>query len=231
MADRDWYPRSREALAIWWANFTLRRPDFEAKYPILGTLKNELNAAGAWMDYWASAMHIFSDLGQQMSKYFNTIAGNDKSADPPQPIKWTIPPGMPAEVPPGIEKIIRDVRRDVVGQIDYAVADGEALGFETVGAKALNPDVLTAAFEVKTLVGFELQMTFRKYGMDAMRFEFRYKGGDWQSAGTLINSAGVLHILPQTPGQAEQIELRAVYLKGNDTFGNYSDTKTALIAP
>ncbi|MEO6654493.1 MAG: hypothetical protein ABIO36_00270 [Pyrinomonadaceae bacterium] len=38
-------------------------------------------------------------------------------------------------------------------------------------------------------------------------------------------------IAPQTPGVAEQIELRAFYLEGSEPVGQVSDTKTATMAP
>jgi hypothetical protein len=227
----DWYPQSGDGMAVWWANFLLRRVDFESKYPVLHDMAAELIADGAWIAYWVGAKHSADDLRQQLTKYFNTIAGSDTRADPPSPIVWTLPGGAPTEVPPGIEKRIRDVRRDVVGSMNYATADGEALGFESAEAAKILPEDMTAAFDVRTLATFEVQITFRKRGMNAMRFEYRYKGGNWLPAGTLINSPGNLAIPPSSPGIAEQIELRGVYLEGNSTFGNFSDAKSALIAP
>ena len=231
MPERDWYPASMDSRAAWWANFILRRPDFEAKYPVLHTLSSELQADNSWIQYWVEARHAADELSQQLTRYFNTIAGNDATADPPAPIVWTLPPAAPAEAKPGIERRIREVRRDVVGQIDYAKADGDALGFELPEAPAVVESDVTAAFEAKTLVAFEVQFSFKKRGLAAMRFEYRHKGGNWAPAGTLINSPGALAIPPTTPGTAEQIEVRAVYLDGNTPYGNYSDAKTVLIAP
>jgi len=227
----DFYPAGMDARAAWHANLALRAPDFESKYTILGTMKNQIIADNAWMQYWVQARHDSDALRQQLTKYFNDIAGNSESVDQPSPIVWTLAPGAPAEVPTGIEKRARDIAKAAKGQIDYSRADGEVLGFEAPVVPGLVEGDITAEFTIQTLVGFELKATFRKYGLNAMRFEFRYKGGVWLPAATLISSPGIFAIAPQTPGTAEQIELRSVLLKGNAPFGNYSDSKSALIAP
>ena len=54
MATKDWYAQGLNALLAWWANFITRRPEFEAKYPILATKATELEKAGAWIAYWVA---------------------------------------------------------------------------------------------------------------------------------------------------------------------------------
>ena len=51
------------------------------------------------------------------------------------------------------------------------------------------------------------------------------------SRGLPGDQPGVLSIPPTTPGTGEQVELRAVYMQGNNEVGSYSDAKPALIAP
>lgn len=105
------------------------------------------------------------------------------------------------------------------------------MGIEGAQDAAADPSTFTPDYTLKTLANFELEVSFRKLGMDALKFQFRYKGGDWQSAGFLVTSPGVLSIPPSTPGIGEQIEVRAVYIRKNDEVGNYSDAKSAFIAP
>jgi hypothetical protein len=52
---------------------------------------------------------------------------------------------------------------------------------------------------LRTLANFQLEATFKKLGMDALRFEFRYKGGNWQTAAVLLSSPGTFAVAPQTP--------------------------------
>lgn len=121
--------------------------------------------------------------------------------------------------------------KDIKGATDYAEADGEAMGIEGAEITPEDPSGLTVDFTAKTLANFELEVGFRKFGMSAVKFQFRYKGGQWQNAGFLVTSPGVLSIPPQVAGTGEQIELRAIYMQGNDEVGNYSDAKAAFIAP
>lgn len=227
----DWYPQGMDALAAWWANFILRRPDFEAKYPILATKKTDLENANTWIQYWVQARHNADDLGEQLTRYFNTIKGKDPNADPPNPIVWTLGGSAPAEVPPGIEFMIREVRREVVNAGDYAKADGDAMGFEAAASAPTDPSTMKPDFTTESLADFALRFKFRKFGLSGIKVEFRHKNGNWLPAGTLLVSPGVITIAPQQAGTAEQIELRAFFLDGNETVGQVSDTKTATIAP
>lgn len=221
----DWYAKTNSELGPWWANFTLRRPEFEAKYPILGTLKNELIAIGAWMAYWTETRHVFDELGKQQSGYFNTIAGNDPTADPPSPITWTMPPGQPAEVPPGIEKYIRDVRREVVGYTNYAKADGEAMGFEATAVPSLNPnDVKPDITGHAAAHNYDASIVVTGRGGATMWDVYILrKGGEWTKLTTCEGKSGDIHITPTTPGDAEQVQIYIQLRKGNQNYGQPSD--------
>ena len=110
----DWYARTQDGLAAWWANFLLQFPNFEGKYPVLHTNNTALDAAGAWVAYWVDARHSFDETSKQISAYFNTITGNDPNADPPSLPVVGLPPNTPPEIPPGLESFIREIRREVV---------------------------------------------------------------------------------------------------------------------
>ena len=137
----------------------------------------------------------------------------------------------PAEVEPGIEERTRAIARQIKGDLEYSDADGQLLGIVGSSTTApLNPS-MAPDFTLRSLAGFDLEATFRKQGMDALKFQFRYKGGTWQSAGFLLNSPGTFAVSPSTPGTAEQIEVRAIFMLKNDETGVYSDAKPAFIAP
>lgn len=61
--------------------------------------------------------------------------------------------------------------------------------------------------------------------------EARHKGGNWQQVAFLTNSPGVFNIVPTEPDQAEQVEIRAIFYKDNDAYGNYAAIYTVSIAP
>ncbi len=128
-------------------------------------------------------------------------------------------------------RLRRQIARDVKGNLKYSEEDSELLGIASAAVTPDDPDLITSQFTLRTLANFEVEATFRKRGMDALKFQFRHKRGDWHSAGFLLTSSGIMTIPPTTPGVAEQIEMRAIYMKGNKDVGNYSAAIPAFIAP
>ena len=231
MPSRDYYPSNMDALAAWWANFYVQLVALATKYGIDASAVGQAEKDNLWIQYWVQARHDADNLSQQLTKYFNAISGNDETLEPPAAINWVLAGSSPQEQPPGIEFRTRKIARDIKNSMVYAVADGELLGI--VGASALPPNFagMTPEFTLETLVNFELKASFRKNGMDALKFEFRHKGGNWMPAGFLVTSPGTFAVMPTTPGTAEQVEIRAFYILKNEIVGQVSDTKTALIAP
>lgn len=227
----DWYPQGADSRAAWHANWAAQLPALATKYGIAAAATTQVAADNTWMQYWVQARHDADQLKQQLTKYFNEIGGSDPSLDPPAPIDFTLQGTAPAEVPPGIEFRTREIARQIKGHASYATADGELLGI--VSPKETNGDLseLTPEFTLKTLANFELEATFKKQGMDALKFEVRHKGGNWQMAAFLLTSPGTFAVVPAAAGVAEQIEVRAVYLQKNNPVGNFSDAKSAFIAP
>ncbi len=226
----DWYPQSMDARATWHANWNAQLPALAAKYGVSGVI-GEVTKDNDWMQYWVQARHDADNLKQQLTKYFNDIAGNDETLEPPAVINFVLSGSPPPEVAPGIEKRTRDIARDIRGSMAYAAADGELLGIVGTQETSENFAEMSPEFTLATLANFELEVTFRKLGMDALRFEFRYKGGNWMQAGFLVTSPGTFAVAPSQAGVAEQIEVRAFFIQKNNVVGNPSDVKTAFIAP
>lgn len=233
MPGLDWYTRTIEALGAWWANFFLRRAEFEVKYPILAAKKSELDAIAAWVAYWVAARHAFDESSKQFTQYFKTISGNDPGADPPSPFAYTLPPGTPAEVPPGIEKFIRDIRREVVGYTNYAKADGEALGFEaSVPASIVPGDVkpTVKAFPSAHDYGVSIVISGREGAVNSDVYLIR-KGGVRTKYATIEGKSGDITITPTVPGEAEQVQIEIQLRKNNTNYGQPSDPVWVTINP
>ena len=86
-------------------------------------------------------------------------------------------------------------------------------------------------FELSTQAEFKLKADFRKRNLDGIRFEYRHIGGKWFPAGVQLVSGGKFTVPPSEPGVAEQVEIRGIYLKGNDDIHNFSPAMSAFIAP
>ncbi|MBK7393408.1 MAG: hypothetical protein IPI64_08925 [Chloracidobacterium sp.] len=229
----DWYAKSMDGLLTWWANFIVRRPDFESKYAILHSKSSELNAAGAWIAYWVAQRNSFTDASQQFTAYFNTIAGNDPSAEPPKEFDWALSGAPPAQPSPGIESLIRDVRREVVGLTNYAKADGEALGFESTSSDALNPLTLKPtiqAFGAASNHHFSLVVSGRE-GVTMWDVYILRKDGEWTKVETCSGKSADISVSLTEPGSAEQIQVRVQLRKNNADIGEVSDPVYVTLNP
>ncbi len=229
----DWYPDSMIKLALWWANFLLRRAEFEAKYPILLTRKAEIEKAGAWIEYWVDARHTFDDMSTQLSKYFNAIAGNDPTADQPSPITWTLPPNVPDEVPTGIEKFIRDIRREVVGLTNYSKADGEALGFEATAPANIVPADVKPTIQITAAAhGYAASIVVsNRSGIEMWDVYILRKGGEWTKLTTCSGKSADVTITPTVPGEAEQCQIYVQLRRSNANFGQPSQPDYVTFNP
>ena len=233
MASQDWYARTLNGLAAWWANFIARRAEFEVKYPILATKETELNRAGNWIAFWVAQRNSFTDASQQFTAYFNTIAGNDPNAEPPTSFDWALSGVAPAEVPPGIEAFIRDIRREVVGLTNYAKADGEALGFEStpkgeVPEMEVKPTV--QAFSAASNNHFSAVVSGRE-GVNMWDVYILRSGGVWTKVETCSGKSADITVALTEPGKAEQIQVRVQLRKNNADFGQPSDPVYVTLNP
>jgi len=222
-----------DELAVWWRNFTLRRPEFESKYQVLKTNGAALIAIGAWMGYWVDTRHTFDDMSKQLSKYYSDIAGKDPLVDPPSPIVWTLPPGTPAEVPTGIEEFIRDIRREVVALTNYSKADGEAMGFEATKSAPISPNLLKPAIQLFGAANnnhFSIVVTGRG---EATMWDvyFLRKGGTWTKHTTAEGKSADITVPLTTPGDAEQIQVYVQMRKANADYGQPSDPVYVTLNP
>ncbi len=229
----DWYPTSMDALLAWWVNFfdQLRNHGFASKYGVSSGDISKVEVMKDWFVYWVPFRHSEDVFSQQTTAYFNTIAGSKPDADPPsQPIFAPIG-SVPTDPEPGIESYVRSLARSIKNSTIYAPADGEAMGIVTPGVSSISPGDMQPTFKATTREAFEVGVTFKKLGMSAVRFEYRHKGGGWLPAGVIINSPGSFAIAPAVPGEPEQIELRAIFMQGNNNVGIWSTIVVVYIGP
>ena len=232
MPDRDFYPGSMDARALWLANFVTQLPNFSSKYNIPNPLVASLTADSTWMTFWVDQRHQLDAFSQQVAGYFNTIAGKALGTAP-LPLNFVVGASSPPEVPVGVEKRVRDVAQMIKGHIMYTDADGQALGIVVPGGggPSFPGGIVKPAITLTTRVAFEIGVKFRKLGMTGIRLEYRHSGGNWLPAGSLFTSPGTFQVTPTTPNTPEQIEVRAVYLQGNTPTGDYSDTGSVYVGP
>lgn len=232
MPAKDFIPQNSSAFAVWFANFIVQLQALATKYGVDAAKVAQLMSDNLWVQYWVEARASAKQQERQIGNFYTEIVrGELGSPAPTQPV-WALPGSAPHDVPTGICKRIRETANVIKSQKSiYTRADGELLGIVTPEEAGLVETDFAPDVKFKAQPDYRLEADFRKFGLDAVRFEFRYKGGEWQFAGFLTKTPGVLTIPPRTAGAAEQVELRAVFWDENKSFGNWSPIYTMTVAP
>lgn len=228
----DFIPSNVSAFGDWSQNYYTHLVVLAPKYGISAAKLAQTLKDNDWVQYWVQAKYTAKLQKKQLDDYFSGVANgdlNDPKLDDPA---WVLAAGAPEVVDPGVKKRYREIAGFIKAQKSvYTQVDGELLGIISPDEGNVSPDDFTPDVKFESESNFALEAEFRKYGLDALRIEFRRKGGDWILAAMLTSSPGVFNINPATAGQAEQIELRCVFIVKNQPYGNYSPIYTAVIQP
>jgi hypothetical protein len=227
----DWYPSSLSERVAWHINLDAQAAAFKEKYEWDAATLAWIHADRLWIEYWYNRKVGIDFKEKELTGYIAAISGSKKDVDVPQTPDFSAA-APPAEVAPGIEARARELRRETVGRSFYSKADGLALGFERPASEGLNLSEYTANIgEVKQLTGYRLEATFSKKGVDAYRFEGRFKGGEWFQISDESGSPAILQLPAQAGGAAANIEIRAIGMVKYKPVGQYSPIMVATIAP
>jgi hypothetical protein len=229
--DSDWYPGSLSERVDWHVKLDNEASGMASKYGWDAARLASIHADRLWLEHWAGEKLAFDAAGKQLTGYLGIVGGNKTDLDKPVTPAFSFGT-PPAEVLPGIEARARELRREAVGRSFYSKADGLLLGFERPPADPLNlSDYTPSIGELKPMSAYRLQVFFAKNGVDAHRFEGRFKGGEWFQISDESESPAVLQLPAQAGGAAAQIEIRSIGMKKYKPVGHESDIKVATIAP
>lgn len=88
--------------------------------------------------------------------------------------------------------------------------------------KALEAEI-APDLKVATESGYKVSVAGSMQGMDAMRIEYQRSGSTaWNIAAFLTKLPGTFVINPATPGQPENGQIRAIFIKKNEEYGIHS---------
>jgi len=229
--EKDWYPHPFDERAAFHINLDNNAGDLAAKYGWDAATLASIHADRVWMEGWWQRSVEANAIGKQMTRYIGIVSGNKTDVDAPETVNFKFSSAAPPEVPPGIEARTRALRRETVNKGNYSKADGLLLGFERAASVEKDFSEFIPQIILQTLANYQLKAEFFKQGMDAVRFEYRYKGGDWTPLVDAPASPAILTIPAQAAGEAAQIEIRAIFLRKYKVVGKYSPIYSAVIAP
>ena len=123
----------------------------------------------------------------------------------------------------GILIEFRELRDIIVSSPGYTLAIGEDLMIVGTPQANAQPQDTAPSLKVVTSNNYAVKLSGSMQGMDAMRVEYYRKGSNtWQLVGYFTKMPGELTITPHVAGEPESGNIRAMFIKKNADFGNYS---------
>lgn len=122
----------------------------------------------------------------------------------------------------GAVTLFFEFRDLIVALPGYTDSIGEDLGIvgSEIGPKP--EDEVAPALKPTVQSGYWVNVSGSMQGMDGMRIEYQPKGGNYSTIAYFTNTPGSFQITPATPGEPESGRLRAVFLKKNAEYGEFS---------
>jgi len=231
----EFYPHNMEGKAVWHANLAANIGGLAAKYNITVGQLASIAADNTWMQYWVAKRLAAATFASQLSAYFNSIAGNDPSLDPPEMPLFEQNDG-PTAVPPGIEFRVREIARHIKGHSSYAEADGTLLQIigESGGGQGIGqvqqPSI--QCFPALSNYDFAIVVTGRG-SADSWQVQATVASTfDWQVIATATGKSANIHWMPKGEIPAPVTLLIRVQLrKNNADYGEVSAIVQVTLTP
>lgn len=237
MSQLDFIPENPSAFVVWFTKFVLHLQALSPKYELCSEKIDGLLKDHEWVHYWAWMRSDVKEQERHLSRFFNAVVNGGKQSgdlamhvpihDSAEALAY-----LPENVMPGIKTRIEEIAACIKSQTGiYTKEDGRLLGILTPTEAGWQEEDYTPDLKFKQLPDYSLEVDFRKFGMDAVRYDYRYVGDEWLFGGFLTKSPDILKIPPLVFGSPEQIEICAVFWNENHHYGNRSPVYRLVVVP
>jgi hypothetical protein len=235
MPQTDFIPQNPSAFVVWFTKFILHLQSLSPKYALCSEKIDALLKDHEWVHYWAWVRSDAKEQEVHLNRFFTSMVNDEKGENghsmPIHEVSEALA-YIPDNVMPVIKERIRELVECIKSQVHvYTKEDGSLLGILTPQEAGWLEEDYEPDVKFKQLADYCLEVDFRKFGLDAIRFEYRYIWGEWNFGGFLTKSPDVLKIPPRVVGSPEQIEIRAVFWVDNRNFGNWSPVYRMVVVP
>lgn len=221
MAKNFWWPSAMPAQLILIQNFVKKIGGYAGVLNLSGA---QISAAEALCNAFIAAFSSTEQAHQTMvamtawrdEVFFGEPEGN------PAPAAPVFSAAATADYTLGVVKQFFALRDLIVASPGYTETIGEDLGIVGNEITPRPAEDVTPQLKAVTSTGYTVNISGSMQGMDAMRVEYAPKGGQFRTVAFLTNTPGGFSISPTTPGQPESGHIRAIYIKRNAEFGNFS---------
>jgi hypothetical protein len=200
--------------------------------PTLGLTTTEITAAGTLCVSFVDVFNVVEQAKstmQAMTAWRNAVfygepIGGAAAPAPVFPVVGTDP------YKNGIVKQFQDLRDRIVAAPGYTVQIGEDLGIVGPEATPKLADNVAPELKTSTSMGYWVNINGSMQGMGGLRVEYAPSGGQFKTVAFLTNMPGSIQITPAQTSQPELGQVRAVFIKKNEEFGNYSPNYPVVLA-
>lgn len=221
---RNWFPSSLAERAAWMQNFTT---EFGKIATSLGFTPLEVgNVEGDNTAFqWLAQIAVTVDSYQKaMTAYRKSITEGDISSPA---VELPLPPTYPVTPPtvdPGLFERLDNLVKRIRVAPSYSPEDGAALGIIPSTPPAPEPETMKPTLKLLAEPGNVIVVDFVRGKTDGIDVQMQLDGSEtWESAGKFFKSPAQIVVPSGTMAAPRAVKLRARYLQGNTTVGQYSD--------
>jgi len=230
---RNWLPVALEALAPWFANFTMK---FEEYLPTLGLSADDLKQLKEdnAMISWLAEAQAVAEANLVGFRNFRDEALYNQSGSPTPMTPPTALPPQPAPLTTEIiERLVRLVERIQMANA-YTEGIGAALGISAPGGGEVPPDAVKPTIQLfPAQSNYETAVVVAGRGnSDMFNVQSRTMSSDsWTTVKSGTGKSLNVTLNPTTPGQPEKFLVRVQLLRKNQNYGQPSDPAYVTVAP
>lgn len=220
---------TKAGMIAWFVNFSQKIVQYAA---VLGLSNQEVQDAQALATEFVAVMNEI-DNAQLSMKAANewrqeVLFGpaTDKPAAAP-PVFAVLPTPT---VTTGIMEQISKLRDVCMLKPGFNTSIGEDLGFIGQQVAPRPPSQITPSFRVTPGENFTVTLTGNMQGFGVARVQYRRNGGEFNDVGFIMNSGSTVNIPMPSDGKPEVGEVRTVFVRHGQNYGNFSDPSIVTIS-
>jgi hypothetical protein len=225
MARKPWFPANNPDRLTMFQNVVKKIGDYTVVLPI--TVAQQTRIELICDTFVAAYTYVEQTRAttQSLVDWRNNIFEGDPAGDPAPAAPAFGAVSMPVGAFIGIFDEFREMRELIVASPGYTQAIGEDLMIVGTESEELVEQDVIPNLKVSVSTGYKVSVAASLQGMDAMRVEYKRNGASgsvWSNAAFLTKLPAEFTITPQTPGEPESGHIRAVFIKKNEEFGQFS---------
>lgn len=227
--NEDWYPTTQAGEREMYAAIAANLDDVDVDLQMDAAKKTRLLAMANLFIAFYDNMLLNRAAVKGMNTDFHTIMTGNPSVDPMPTAADFQPLVMPAGNFVGMVAELRDIRRYMTGLFTWKASMGDVLKLNGIEGETDNPDTMSPSLKITQVAGSAVHTSARKNGMDGIEYQYRTTDSDvWQPLVSSGEADTILEI-PVPAGEAQKIEIRAIYLKKFKRVGVWSPIYTVAV--